>query len=181
MRAFQRAVSQDKVVAVIGNYLSEFVLTLGPWPARWRPRGLLRRTCAVDIEGPVVAGPVADQGMQDVEESLIALPHATDLISKANDHFKYTFHGLLPSTIDAYAFGQTCRPCPCCSPPAGTARCHCRPTARFGAWCRSSIRPRSKRAWRSHRRPNCPATDGYSAARIEEDSWSPAGNRVQAS
>jgi hypothetical protein len=68
--------------------------------------------------------------MQDVEESLIALPHATDLISKANDHFN-TFHGLLPSTIDAYAFGQTCRPRPCCSPPAGTARCHCRPTARF--------------------------------------------------
>jgi len=49
-----------------------------------------RRSCAADIEGPIVAGPVADQRMQDVEESLIARPHATDLISKANDHFKYT-------------------------------------------------------------------------------------------
>ena len=101
MRPFQRAVSQDKVVAVMGSYLSEFVLALEPWPARWRRRGMRRRSCAADIEGPIVAGPVADQGMQDVEESLIARPHATDLISKANDHFKYTFHGFLPSTIDA--------------------------------------------------------------------------------
>ena len=35
------------------------------------------------------------------EKPLARLPHATDLISKANDHFKYTFHGFLPSTIDA--------------------------------------------------------------------------------
>jgi branched-chain amino acid transport system substrate-binding protein len=34
VRAFQRAVSQDKVVAVIGSYISEVVLALEPWSAR---------------------------------------------------------------------------------------------------------------------------------------------------
>jgi len=33
VRAFQRAVSQDKVVAVIGSYISEVVLALEPWSA----------------------------------------------------------------------------------------------------------------------------------------------------
>jgi branched-chain amino acid transport system substrate-binding protein len=34
VRAFQRAVSQDKVVAVIGVYISEIALALQPWAAR---------------------------------------------------------------------------------------------------------------------------------------------------
>src|SRR6266403_1190704 len=34
VRAFQRAVSQDKVVAVIGSYISEVALALEPWSAR---------------------------------------------------------------------------------------------------------------------------------------------------
>jgi branched-chain amino acid transport system substrate-binding protein len=34
VRAFQRAVSQDKVVAVIGSYISEVVLAIEPWSAR---------------------------------------------------------------------------------------------------------------------------------------------------
>jgi len=34
VRAFQRAVSEDKVVAVIGSYISEVVLALEPWAAR---------------------------------------------------------------------------------------------------------------------------------------------------
>ncbi|HWJ36170.1 MAG TPA: ABC transporter substrate-binding protein [Steroidobacteraceae bacterium] len=34
VRAFQRAVSQDKVVAVIGVYISEIALALEPWAAR---------------------------------------------------------------------------------------------------------------------------------------------------
>ena len=34
VRAFQRAVSQDKVVAVIGTYISEVALALEPWAAR---------------------------------------------------------------------------------------------------------------------------------------------------
>jgi len=36
VRAFQRAVSQDKVVAVIGTYISEVALALEPWAARTR-------------------------------------------------------------------------------------------------------------------------------------------------
>jgi branched-chain amino acid transport system substrate-binding protein len=34
VRAFQRAVSQDKVVAIVGSYLSEVALALEPWSAR---------------------------------------------------------------------------------------------------------------------------------------------------
>jgi membrane protease YdiL (CAAX protease family) len=34
VRAFQRAVSQDKVVAVIASYISEVVLAIEPWSAR---------------------------------------------------------------------------------------------------------------------------------------------------
>src|SRR5215472_7183433 len=36
VRAFQRAVSQDKVVAVVGSYLSEVALAIEPWSARMR-------------------------------------------------------------------------------------------------------------------------------------------------
>src|SRR5262249_14219420 len=36
VRAFQRAVSQDKVVAVIGSYISEVALAIEPWAARMR-------------------------------------------------------------------------------------------------------------------------------------------------
>ncbi len=34
VRAFQRAVSQDRVVAVIGTYITEVALALQPWAAR---------------------------------------------------------------------------------------------------------------------------------------------------
>ena len=34
VRAFQRAANEDKVVAVIGSYISEVVLALEPWSAR---------------------------------------------------------------------------------------------------------------------------------------------------
>lgn len=34
VRAFQRAVSEDKVVAVIGSYISEVVLAIEPWASR---------------------------------------------------------------------------------------------------------------------------------------------------
>ena len=34
VRAFQRAVNQDKVVAVVGSYISEVALALEPWAAR---------------------------------------------------------------------------------------------------------------------------------------------------
>ena len=37
------------------------------------------------------------------------------------------------------------------------------------AWSRWSTRPRSRRAWYSRSRRYCPATDGFSAARIEEE------------
>ena len=74
VRAFQRAVSQDKVVAVIGSYLSEVALALEPWSAR-------------------------------MHMPFITPGAASDLISKAihddYDHFKYTFHGFLTSTIVA--------------------------------------------------------------------------------
>jgi branched-chain amino acid transport system substrate-binding protein len=74
VRAFQRAVSQDKVVAVIGSYISEVVLALEPWSAR-------------------------------LHMPFITPGAASDLISKAvhddYDHFKYTFHGFLTSTIVA--------------------------------------------------------------------------------
>lgn len=36
VRAFQRAVSEDKVVAVIGSYISEVALAIEPWAARMR-------------------------------------------------------------------------------------------------------------------------------------------------
>lgn len=36
VRAFQRAVSEDKVVAVVGSYLSEVALAIEPWSARTR-------------------------------------------------------------------------------------------------------------------------------------------------
>lgn len=34
VRAFQRAASQDKVVAIIGSYISEVALAMEPWSAR---------------------------------------------------------------------------------------------------------------------------------------------------
>src|SRR5215469_13045690 len=36
VRAFQRAASDDKAVAVIGSYLSEVALAIEPWSARMR-------------------------------------------------------------------------------------------------------------------------------------------------
>ena len=74
VRAFQRAVGEDKVIAVVGSYLSEVALALEPWSARLRV-------------------PFITPGA------------ASDLISKAihedYDHNKYTFHGMLTSTLVA--------------------------------------------------------------------------------
>ena len=71
VRAFQRAVSQDKVVAVIGSYISEVVLALEPWSGRLK-------TVMVT---PGAASDVITQN-----------------IAKDYDHLKYTFHGYLTST-----------------------------------------------------------------------------------
>jgi branched-chain amino acid transport system substrate-binding protein len=76
VRAFQRAVSQDKVVAVIGSYISEVVLALEPWSAR--------------LHMPFITPGAAS--------NLISKAVHDDY-----DHFKYTFHGWLTSAFIAQA------------------------------------------------------------------------------
>jgi branched-chain amino acid transport system substrate-binding protein len=76
VRAFQRAVSQDKVVAVIGSYISEVVLALEPWSAR--------------LHMPFVTPGAAS--------NLISKAVHDDY-----DHYKYTFHGWLTSAFIAQA------------------------------------------------------------------------------
>ena len=74
VRAFQRAVSQDKVVAVIGSYLSEVALALEPWSAR--------------MHMPFITlGAASDLISKAIHDDY--------------DHFKYTFHGFLTYTIVA--------------------------------------------------------------------------------
>ena len=71
VRAFQRAVNEDKVNAVIASYISEVVLALEPWTARLK-------TVMVT---PGAASDVITQN-----------------IKKDYDHLKYTFHGYLTSS-----------------------------------------------------------------------------------
>src|SRR5271170_6468894 len=70
VRAFQRAVNEDHVNAVIGSYISEVVLALEPWAARLK---------TVFIT-PGAASDVITQN-----------------IAKDYEHNKYTFHGYLTS------------------------------------------------------------------------------------
>ena len=74
VRAFQRAVSQDKVVAVIGSYISEVVLALEPWSARMR----------MPFITPGAASNLISKAVHD-----------------DYDHYKYTFHGWLTSAFIA--------------------------------------------------------------------------------
>ena len=71
VRAFQRAVSEDKVNAVIASYTSEVVLALEPWSARLKTL-MITPGAASDL--------------------------ITQNIAKDYDHNKYTFHGYLTSS-----------------------------------------------------------------------------------
>jgi branched-chain amino acid transport system substrate-binding protein len=71
VRAFQRAVTQDHVNAVIASYVSEVVLALEPWSGRLK----------TVLVTPGAASDVITQN-----------------IGKDYDHLKYTFHGYLTST-----------------------------------------------------------------------------------
>jgi branched-chain amino acid transport system substrate-binding protein len=71
VRAFQRAVSQDKVNAVIASYISEVVLALEPWAGRLKTL-MITPGAASDV--------------------------ITQNIAKDYEHNKYTFHGYLTST-----------------------------------------------------------------------------------
>jgi branched-chain amino acid transport system substrate-binding protein len=78
VRAFQRAVNEDHVAAVIASYISEVVLALEPWSARLKT---------------VMITPGAASNV------------ITENIAKDYDHNKYTFHGYLTSGALA---GQVC-------------------------------------------------------------------------
>ena len=71
VRAFQRAVSEDKVNAVISSYISEVVLALEPWSGRLKTL-LITPGAASDV--------------------------ITQNIAKDYAHNKYTFHGYLTSS-----------------------------------------------------------------------------------
>ena len=71
VRAFQRAVNEDKVNAVIASYISEVVLALEPWAARLKTV-MITPGAASDV--------------------------ITENIAKDYDHNKYTFHGYLTSS-----------------------------------------------------------------------------------
>jgi branched-chain amino acid transport system substrate-binding protein len=71
VRAFQRAVSEDKVSAVIASYTSEVVLALEPWAARLKTL-MITPGAASDV--------------------------ITQNIAKDYEHNKYTFHGYLTSS-----------------------------------------------------------------------------------
>jgi branched-chain amino acid transport system substrate-binding protein len=70
VRAFQRAVSEDKVNAVIASFVSEVVLALQPWAARLKTV-MITPGAASDV--------------------------ITANIAKDYEHNKYTFHGYLTS------------------------------------------------------------------------------------
>ncbi|HET9147425.1 MAG TPA: ABC transporter substrate-binding protein [Acetobacteraceae bacterium] len=74
VHAFQRAVNQDKVVAVLGSYISEVALALEPWSARLHMPYITPGAASNDISKQV---------------------HAN------YNRFKYTFHGWLTSTFIA--------------------------------------------------------------------------------
>jgi branched-chain amino acid transport system substrate-binding protein len=71
VRAFQRAVNEDHVNAVIASYISEVVLALEPWAARLKTV-MITPGAASDV--------------------------ITANIAKDYEHNKYTFHGYLMST-----------------------------------------------------------------------------------
>jgi branched-chain amino acid transport system substrate-binding protein len=71
VRAFQRAVNEDKVNAVIASYISEVVLALEPWAARLKTV-MITPGAASDV--------------------------ITQNIAKDYAHNKYTFHGYLTSS-----------------------------------------------------------------------------------
>jgi branched-chain amino acid transport system substrate-binding protein len=71
VRAFQRAVNEDHVNAVIGSYISEVVLALEPWAGRLKT---------------VFITPGASSDV------------ITQNIAKDYEHNKYTFHGYVTST-----------------------------------------------------------------------------------
>jgi branched-chain amino acid transport system substrate-binding protein len=74
VRAFQRAVSEDKVNAVIASYVSEVVLALEPWAARLKTV-MITPGAASDV--------------------------ITENIAKDYETNKYTFHGYLTSSAMA--------------------------------------------------------------------------------
>jgi branched-chain amino acid transport system substrate-binding protein len=74
VRAFQRAANQDKVVAVIGSYISEVALAIEPWSARLHMPYITPGAASTDIS-----------------------KHVHD----DYDHYKYTFHGWLTSAFIA--------------------------------------------------------------------------------
>jgi len=76
VRAFQRAVSDDKVSAVIASYISEVVLALEPWAARLHVPLITPGAASNEITRPI---------------------HAD------YDKNKYTFHGYLTSAAQALA------------------------------------------------------------------------------
>jgi branched-chain amino acid transport system substrate-binding protein len=76
VRAFQRAVSEDKVSAVIASYISEVVLALEPWAAR--------------LKMPLITPGAASNEI-------------TKAIHNDYAKNKYTFHGWLTSTAQAQA------------------------------------------------------------------------------
>jgi branched-chain amino acid transport system substrate-binding protein len=71
VRAFQRAVNEDHVNAVIGSYISEVVLALEPWSGRLKT---------------ILITPGAGSDV------------ITQNIAKDYEHNKYTFHGYLTSS-----------------------------------------------------------------------------------
>ena len=71
VRAFQRAVQQDKVVAVIASYVSEVVLALEPWAGR--------------LKMPMITPGAASNEI-------------TKRVHDDYGHLKYVFHGYLAST-----------------------------------------------------------------------------------
>src|SRR6059058_2994677 len=71
VRAFQRAVNEDKVNAVIASYISEVVLALEPWASRLKTL-MITPGAASDV--------------------------ITANIAKDYEHNKYTFHGYLTSS-----------------------------------------------------------------------------------
>jgi branched-chain amino acid transport system substrate-binding protein len=76
VRAFQRAVSEDKVSAVIASYISEVVIALEPWAAR--------------LKMPLITPGAASNEI-------------TRPIHDDYDKNKYTFHGYLTSAAQAQA------------------------------------------------------------------------------
>src|SRR5579862_1087681 len=74
VRAFQRAASQDKVVAIIGSYISEVALAMEPWSAR--------------LKMPFITpGAASNEISKRVHDDY--------------NNYKYTFHGWMTSAFIA--------------------------------------------------------------------------------